>query len=58
MATMGTIGGGIFLSTRGGGAPKKTEQGPPIAASSKDEENFIQYVFVNLRALDSRKGDT
>ncbi|RJE27367.1 hypothetical protein PHISCL_00243 [Aspergillus sclerotialis] len=42
MATMGTIAGGVWLSTRGGGAPKKTEQGPPIAASSKDEENFIQ----------------
>lgn len=52
MATMGSIAGGVWLSTRGGGAPKKTEQGPPIAASSKDEENFIQYVFVDLSPLD------
>jgi hypothetical protein len=44
MATMGSIGAGIWLSARGGGADKKTEQGPPIAASSKDEEQFITYV--------------
>lgn len=44
MATMGSVGAGIWLSARGGGADKKTEQGPPIAASSKDEEQFITYV--------------
>lgn len=42
MITLGTLFGGAYLSTRGG--DKKAEQGPPIAASSKDEEQFIQYV--------------
>lgn len=31
------------MATRGGGAAKKPAA-PPIQASSKDEENFIQYV--------------
>lgn len=44
MATMGSIAGGIYLSTRGGAPEKKTAQGPPVKAESKDEENFIQYV--------------
>lgn len=26
------------------GSPKEKSQGPPINATSKDEENFIQYV--------------
>lgn len=26
------------------GSPKQKSQGPPINATSKDEENFIQYV--------------
>jgi len=40
MATLGTLFGGAFLATRGGGA--KATNTPPINASSKDEEAFIQ----------------
>ncbi|BDD56028.1 hypothetical protein MPDQ_004833 [Monascus purpureus] len=40
MATLGTIFGATWLSSRGG--EKKKEQGPPVVASSKDEEQFIQ----------------
>ncbi|EAW13389.1 ATP19 family protein [Aspergillus clavatus NRRL 1] len=41
MGVMGTLFGGIFLSTRGGGQ-KKQGTTPPIQASSSDEEKFIQ----------------
>ena len=47
MATLGTLFGGVWLATRGGGE-KKTAQGPPVQASSKDEEQFIQYVALEL----------
>jgi F-type H+-transporting ATPase subunit k len=43
MATLGSIFAGSWLAA-GGGEKPKTIQGPPINASSKDEENFIQYV--------------
>lgn len=42
MATLGALFGGTWLAMRGG--DKKKQQGPPINATSKDEENFIQYV--------------
>ncbi|GFF64993.1 hypothetical protein IFM62136_06135 [Aspergillus lentulus] len=45
MGVMGTLFGGIYLSTRGGGQKKQAT--PPIQASSKDEEKFIQYVCVH-----------
>ncbi|KAJ5338711.1 hypothetical protein N7452_005439 [Penicillium brevicompactum] len=45
MATLGSIFAGSWLAA-GGGEKPKTAQGPPINASSKDEENFIQYVHV------------
>jgi len=41
MATIGSIVGGSYLALRGG--DKKKAQTPPINASSKDEEAFIQY---------------
>ncbi|KAJ5096161.1 hypothetical protein NUU61_005517 [Penicillium alfredii] len=41
MATLGTIFAGTWAAS-GGGEKPKTAQGPPINASSKDEENFIQ----------------
>ncbi len=44
MATLGAMFGGTYLAMRGG--EKKTAQGPPINASSKDEETFIQYAVV------------
>ncbi|KAF7502554.1 hypothetical protein GJ744_005493 [Endocarpon pusillum] len=40
MATLSALFGGSYLAMRGG--EKKTAQGPPINASSKDEEAFIQ----------------
>lgn len=43
MGVLGTLFGGIYLASRGGG--KKKELTPPINAGSKDEEKFIQYVF-------------
>lgn len=47
MATLGSIFGGTFLATRGGGKQpqgQNAQQGPPVTAGSKDEEKFIQYV--------------
>ncbi|CAL5869444.1 uncharacterized protein PFLUO_LOCUS3673 [Penicillium psychrofluorescens] len=41
MATLGTMFAGAWLAMGGGDKPK-TAQGPPISASSKDEEQFIQ----------------
>ncbi|CAI7580799.1 unnamed protein product [Penicillium palitans] len=41
MATLGSIFAGSWLAVSGGEKPK-TAQGPPINASSKDEENFVQ----------------
>jgi hypothetical protein len=38
----GTFAGSAYAMS--GGEKKKKEQGPPINASSKEEENFIQYV--------------
>lgn len=41
MGVLGTLFGGIFAAT--GGSKKVPNAAPPINASSKDEENFIQY---------------
>jgi F-type H+-transporting ATPase subunit k len=41
IATLGATFGGSWLAMRGG---NKKQQGPPINASSKEEEQFIQYV--------------
>ncbi|KAJ5696428.1 hypothetical protein N7536_006840 [Penicillium majusculum] len=41
MATLGSMFAGSWLAVSGGEKPK-TAQGPPINASSKDEENFVQ----------------
>jgi len=40
MATLGTMFGGVALAM--GGKTKAKEQGPPINATSTDEEKFIQ----------------
>ncbi|KAL4889557.1 hypothetical protein BDV59DRAFT_186420 [Aspergillus ambiguus] len=40
MGVLGSLFGGVFLATRGGGQQKQAA--PPIQASSKDEETFIQ----------------
>lgn len=42
MGVLGTMFGGVFLLS--GGSKKVVSQGPPINASSKGEEDFIQYV--------------
>lgn len=48
MATLGVTGLGSWLALRGDGSPK---QGPPVKASSKEEEDFIQYVTAFLGTL-------
>ncbi|GIJ88356.1 hypothetical protein Asppvi_007276 [Aspergillus pseudoviridinutans] len=55
MGVMGTLFGGIYLSTRGGGQ-KKQGVTPPIQASSKDEEKFIQD-FLNQVNGEQKKSD-
>lgn len=42
MLTLGTTFAGSYLALRGG--PKDKKPSPPINATSKDEEAFIQYV--------------
>ncbi|GIK07847.1 hypothetical protein KXV22_005444 [Aspergillus fumigatus] len=54
MGVMGTLFGGIYLSTRGGGQKKQAT--PPIQASSKDEEKFIQD-FLNQVNGEQKKSD-
>lgn len=44
MATLGTTGFIGWYATRGGPKEQK-DAGPPINATSKDEESFIQYVY-------------
>jgi len=54
MATLGTVSALGYLSL-GGSAAKKT-QGPPIQASSPDEESFIKYVYLwenNMESAES-----
>ena len=41
MITLGTTAGGIAFAM--GGSEKAKAAGPPIKASSNDEEKFIQY---------------
>ncbi|KAF7187105.1 ATP synthase subunit K, mitochondrial [Pseudocercospora fuligena] len=41
MATLGTLFTGTW-AMMGGSKKEQAKQGPPINASSKDEENFIQ----------------
>ncbi|CAK4033389.1 hypothetical protein MYCFIDRAFT_103839 [Lecanosticta acicola] len=54
IATLSTMFvGGWALS--GGSKKQQAQQGPPINASSKDEENFIQYVLQDERASDVRQ---
>ncbi|EWC44122.1 hypothetical protein DRE_07179 [Drechslerella stenobrocha 248] len=48
MATLGAVFGISYLSMGGGG--KKPQTMPPIQASSKDEENFIQEFIKQAEA--------
>lgn len=42
IGVLSTMFGGTYMMM--GGSKKRPELAPPINASSKDEENFIQYV--------------
>ncbi|KAH7360087.1 hypothetical protein BKA65DRAFT_492347 [Rhexocercosporidium sp. MPI-PUGE-AT-0058] len=52
MLTLGVLGGGTALSM-GGSTVKKT-QGPPINASSPDEESFIKDFLKNAEGDDKK----
>ncbi|GAB7362951.1 hypothetical protein MBLNU230_g3247t1 [Neophaeotheca triangularis] len=43
IATLSTLFAGSWAMS--GGSKKPSQQAPPINASSKDEENFIQYGY-------------
>lgn len=45
MATLGVTFTGSFLALRGGGPKKADERSVPINASTKEEEDFIQYAI-------------
>jgi len=52
MTVLGTTGFLSWLATRGGG--KQQQKTPPIQASTKDEENFIQEFIKQAEAEDSK----
>ncbi|EFW17941.1 uncharacterized protein CIMG_12208 [Coccidioides immitis RS] len=52
MATLGTTFAGAWLAMPS--SSKKKEQGPPIKASSKDEEQFIQEFLKNVEAEEKK----
>ncbi|KAE8151826.1 hypothetical protein BDV25DRAFT_152193 [Aspergillus avenaceus] len=55
MGVLGSLFGGVFLATRGGSQPKPAA--PPIQASSKDEETFIQDFLKQVNGSgDEKKG--
>ena len=49
MGVLGSIFAGSWAAM-GGGEKPKTAAGPPINASSKEEGDFIQYVFERGRS--------
>ncbi|KAL1975833.1 hypothetical protein VTN31DRAFT_4225 [Thermomyces dupontii] len=51
MATLGALFGGSWLALRGG---DKKQQTPPINASSKDEEQFVQEFLKNVEAEEKK----
>ncbi|KAM5434306.1 hypothetical protein McanMca71_006004 [Microsporum canis] len=51
MTVLGVTGGGIYLSLPG---KQNKAQAPPIKASSKDEETFIQEFLKSVEAEDSK----
>lgn len=58
MITLGTTAGVAAFSMAG--KEKAKEQGPPINATSKEEEQFIQYVRAsqNLKGVQVSENDT
>ncbi|OJI89843.1 hypothetical protein BO85DRAFT_453606 [Aspergillus piperis CBS 112811] len=53
MSVLGALFGGVGLATRGGGQPKPAT--PPIQASSKDEETFIQDFLKQVNGDEKKK---
>ncbi|KAF2236919.1 hypothetical protein EV356DRAFT_530436 [Viridothelium virens] len=53
MGVLGTLFAGGFYA--GSGSKKPSEQSPPINATSKDEENFIQEFLKNAEAEDNKQ---
>jgi len=53
IGVLSTMFGGIFLL--GGGSSKAVQQSPPIKASSRGEEDFIQYVPNTTGAITLKK---
>lgn len=49
IGVLSTMFGGVFLLS--GGSSKAVQQSPPIKASSRGEEDFIQYVPNTIRAI-------
>lgn len=49
IGVLSTMFGGVFLLS--GGSSKAVQQSPPIKASSRGEEDFIQYVPNSTRAI-------
>lgn len=43
MATLGTLFVGSYIGLSGGKKPEDKAKGPPINATSEDEEKFIKY---------------
>ncbi|KAK4995271.1 hypothetical protein LTR66_004887 [Elasticomyces elasticus] len=52
LATLGATFLGAYLSM--GGSPKEKAQGPPINATSKDEENFINEFVKSAEAEEAK----
>ncbi|KAG0652606.1 hypothetical protein D0Z07_0463 [Hyphodiscus hymeniophilus] len=55
MITLGTMAGGVTLSM--GGSKAQKAQGPPINASSPDEETFIKDFLKSAEGGDSKTGN-
>ena len=56
MLTLGTMAAGATYAMGGEKKVKAKEQGPPINASSKDEEAFIQFVHPRIDMIHSVGG--
>ncbi|KAK5117921.1 hypothetical protein LTR85_008695 [Meristemomyces frigidus] len=53
IGVLGTMFGGTYAMM--GGSKKKAELGPPLNATSKDEENFIQEFLKNAGSEEGGK---
>ncbi|THC99204.1 hypothetical protein EYZ11_001292 [Aspergillus tanneri] len=53
MGVLGSLFGGVYLATRGGSDKKQAT--PPIQASSKDEETFIQDFLKSVNGDEKKK---